>query len=142
MLNTNRDNLSSLSSFTIKLSNFSLPNYQTFLCLVIVLFIFKISHILIRIKCFCLTRPKMLLLNFWLKYLKSYLVKFLTKLSYEELRNRKLSIKLNLLLMPKLIYFSNPFGLTFILRLNLFSSCMIRCESYFSRLWNTTKPYC
>ena len=44
---------------------------------------------------------------------------FLTKLSIEEIKNLKLSIKLNLLLIPKLTYFYNPFGMTFILRLNL-----------------------
>ena len=40
--------------------------------------------------------------------------------------------------MLKLICFSDPFGMPFILRLNLPSSCIIRCESKFFRLWNTT----
>ena len=61
--------------------------------------------------------------------LKSILPKFLTRLSNEELRNWKLTIKRNLLLILNLIYFSNPFFMTFILRLNLPSSWMIRCES-------------
>ena len=59
--------------------------------------------------------------------LKSILPKFLTRLSNEELRNWKLTIKRNLLLILNLIYFSNPFVMTFILRLNL--PRMIRCES-------------
>ena len=63
--------------------------------------------------------------------------KFLTKLSNEKLRNWKLSIKLNLLLIAKLIYFSNSFGITFTLTLNLPSFCIIRWESYFFRLWNS-----
>ena len=57
-----------------------------------------------------------------------YVIKFLapilkitfiqkTKLSNEELKNWKLSVKINLLLMSKAIYFSNPFGMTFILKL-------------------------
>ena len=60
--------------------------------------------------------------------------KFLTKLCNEELRNLKLSIKLNLLLILKLVYFSNPFGI----KLNFPTSYIIRWESYFFRLWNTT----
>ena len=51
-------------------------------------------------------------IRFWL-----FLLKFLTKLSDQELRNWKLAIKLNLLLMVKHINFSNPFSITFILRL-------------------------
>ena len=51
-------------------------------------------------------------IRFWLS-----LLKFLTKLSDQELRNWKLAIKLNLLLMVKHINFSNPFSITFILRL-------------------------
>ena len=51
-------------------------------------------------------------IRFWLS-----LIKFLTKLSDQELRNWKLAIKLNLLLMVKHINFSNPFSITFILRL-------------------------
>ena len=51
-------------------------------------------------------------IDFWLS-----LLKVLTKLSDEELRNWKLAIKLNLLLMVKHINFSNPFSITFILRL-------------------------
>ena len=46
----------------------------------------------------------------------NFLSKFLAKLSNEELWNWKLSIKLSLLLTQNLIYFSNPFGMTFILR--------------------------
>ena len=42
--------------------------------------------------------------------------------------------KSNLLMITKLIYFSNPFGKTLILRLNLPSSCIIRSESQFFRL--------
>ena len=68
----------------------------------------------------------MLLLNSWIKDLKSSLAKFLPKLSNEEYRNWKLPIKPNLLLILKFIYFSNPFGMTFILRLNLPSSCIIK----------------
>ena len=33
--------------------------------------------------------------------------------------------------------FYNPFGITFISKLNLSSSCIIRCESQFSKLWNS-----
>ena len=62
--------------------------------------------------------------NLFLKHLK--LSDFLTKLSYEELRNRKLSIKPDLILMVKLIKCSNPFSKTIILRLNLPSSCITR----------------
>ena len=36
--------------------------------------------------------------------------------------------KINLLLMLKLMYFSNPFGMTFTLKLYLPVSCIIRCE--------------
>ena len=79
----------------------------------------------------------MLISNSWLKYLKSSLLKFLTKLSNEELKNWKLSIKTNLLLMLQLIYFSNLFRMIFILRLNLPSSCIIKGELLFLRLWNT-----
>ena len=60
---------------------------------------------------------------------KSSLPKFLTTLSNEELRNWKLSIKLNLLLMVKIMYFSIPFGITFTLKLpflKLSNSCVIR----------------
>ena len=57
---------------------------------------------------------------------KSSLPKFLTTLSNEELRNWKLSIKLNLLLMVKIMYFSIPFGITFTLKLSLSNSCVIR----------------
>ena len=100
--------------------------------------IFKIAHIFKRINRFCLTRSNTLLPNFWLKYLKSSLPKFLTKLSNEILRNWKLSIKLSLFLTLKLIYFSNPFSMIIILRLNFLNSCIIRCESYIFRLSNTT----
>ena len=67
------------------------------------------------------------------------ILKFLTNLSDEEHSNWKLSIKLNLLLMIKLKYFSNPLGITYLLRLNLPSSCMIRWESYFFRLLSTAR---
>ena len=40
-------------------------------------------------------------------------------------------MKLNLLLIVKLIYFSDPFAITFILKLNLPSSCIIRWEFQF-----------
>ena len=100
--------------------------------------IFKIAHIFKTINRFCLTRSNTLLPNFWLKYLKSSLPKFLTKLSNEKLRNWKLSIKLSLFLTLKLIYFSNPFSMIIILRLNFLNSCIIRCESYIFRLSNTT----
>ena len=66
--------------------------------------LFKITHIFIRIKSF-LTESNMLQSNSWLKYLKSFLYKFLTKLSNEELKNWKLSIKINLLLMLKLMMY-------------------------------------
>ena len=49
------------------------------------------------------------------------------------------SIKRNLLLMVELIYFSNPFRVIFILKLNLPSSCIIRLVSYFFRLWNAIR---
>ena len=80
---------------------------------------FKTTHIFIKVKFFCLH----------LKHLKLFLPKFLTKLSGEVHKNLKLSIKLNLLQMVKLVHFSNPFGMTFILRLNLPSSYIIRWES-------------
>ena len=70
-----------------------------------------------------------MLSNSWLKYLKLFLLKFLTELSNEEHKNLKISIKLNLLLL-NLIYFSNPFDKTFILQLNFSSSYVIRWESY------------
>ena len=35
-----------------------------------------------------------------------------------------------------LFQFCNPFGTKFILRLNLLSICIIKCESYFFTLWN------
>ena len=71
-----------------------------------------------------------MLSNSWLKYLKLFLLKFLTELSNEEHKNLKLSIKLNLLLL-NLIYFSNPFDKTFILQLDFSISYIIRWESYF-----------
>ena len=40
--------------------------------------------------------------------------------------------------MVKLTHFSNPFGITLILRLNMLSSCTIRWESQFLNLWNKT----
>ena len=66
-------------------------------------------------------------MRFWLKNLKSFL-------NYEKDKNWKLSININLSLRLKLIYFSIWFGMTFILKLNLSSSCIIKCE--FLRLWN------
>ena len=48
----------------------------------------------------------------------------------------KLSMKRSLLLILKLIYFSNPCVMTFTLRLSLHSYCIIRCESWFFRLSN------
>ena len=66
------------------------------------------------------------------------LLKFLTKLFNKEVRKWKPLVKINLLLTVKPIYFSNPFGITFILRLNLLNSWIIRRESWFFRLWNTT----
>ena len=48
--------------------------------------------------------------------LKIIFSKILTKLSNEEFKIWKLLIKIKLLLMLKLISFSNPFGMTFILR--------------------------
>ena len=56
----------------------------------------------------------------------------------EELKNSKLSIKIHLILILKLTYFSNAFNVTFTLKLNLPSSCIIRCESEFVSLWNKT----
>ena len=87
----------------------------------------------------CLTRSDTLLSNYWLKYLKSSLFKFLTKQSTEELRHWMLSIKLKLLLIVRIIYFSDQSGITFILRLNLPSSCIMRWESYLFRFWITTE---
>ena len=75
-------------------------------------------------------------MKFLTKYLKSSLLNFLTKLSNKESRNWKLSIKFNSLLLVKLMHFSNPFDITFVLRLNLTSSCLIRREW---KLWNTTR---
>ena len=49
------------------------------------------------------------------KYLKSSLVKFLTNLSNGKLRNWKLLVKFNLLLMVKLKYFSHPFDIQYLL---------------------------
>ena len=53
----------------------------------------------------------------------------MTKLSNEQLKTWKISIKANLLSRLKLMYFSNPFGVTFILDLNFPSFCLIRCAS-------------
>ena len=75
-------------------------------------------------------------MKFLTKYLKSSLLNFLTKLSNKESRNCKLSIKFNLLLVVKLMHFSNPFGIIFVLTLNLPSSCLRRWEW---KLWNTTR---
>ena len=58
----------------------------------------------------------MSLSNSWLKYLKSSLLKFIIKLSNKELK----------LLILKSIYFSNPLGMAFTLKLNLDSSCLVR----------------
>ena len=76
----------------------------------------------------CLTITAFTLVDSFIVH-SAFLLKFLIKISNEELRNQKLLIKLNLLLMLKLIYFSNPFRMTFILRLNLPSSWIIRWES-------------
>ena len=45
------------------------------------------------------------------------------------IKYRELPTKLILLLMLRLIYFSNPFGMTFISKLNLPSDCIIIGES-------------
>ena len=87
--------------------------------------LFKITHMLIRVKSFCLIRPNTLLSNSRPKVLKQFLLKFLIKLSNGELRNRKLSIKFDLLLTLKLIYLFSPFRKTTVLSLNLLSSCRI-----------------
>ena len=96
--------------------------------------LFKITHIFIRMESFFkldLIRYYQILdsntqnhlyLNFYLIYLM------------KNLEIRGYQIKVNLLLVLKLIYFSNPFGMAFILRLNLPSSCIIR----FFRFWNVT----
>ena len=96
--------------------------------------LFKITHIFIRMESFFkldLIRYYQILdsntqnhlyLNFYLIYLM------------KNLEIRGYQIKVNLLLVLKLIYFSNPFGMAFILRLNLPSSCIIR----FFRFWNAT----
>ena len=96
--------------------------------------LFKITHIFIRMESFFkldLIRYYQILdsntqnhlyLNFYLIYLM------------KNLEIRGYQIKVNLLLVLKLIYFSNPFGMAFILRLNLSSSCIIR----FFRFWNAT----
>ena len=55
--------------------------------------------------------------------------KFLTKPSNIELKNWKLLIKIDLLLMLKLINVSNSFGMKFILKSTLSSSYMIKSES-------------
>ena len=60
----------------------------------------------------------MLLSNSWLKYLNCFFSKLFAKLPNEELKNWKLSIKRNLLSMPKHTYFSNPSSMTCISRLN------------------------
>ena len=57
-------------------------------------------------------------------------MKYLSQTLNGELKNWKLSIKANLLLMLKLIYFYNPFVMTFILKLNFSSSCIGRWESH------------
>ena len=96
--------------------------------------LFKITHIFIRMESFFkldLIRYYQILdsntqnhlyLNFYLIYLM------------KNLEIRGYQIKVNLLLVLKLIYFSNPFGMAFILRLNLPSSCIIR----FFRFWDAT----
>ena len=73
---------------------------------------------------FCLTWSNLILSNSWFKYLKSSLFKYLTELS-----------KKNVFIL--FIIYSNLFGITLILRFNFPSSCIIRRESYFFRLWNT-----
>ena len=115
--------------FIFSVINFSLSYWTTNFSFLgnSLLKLFKITHILIRINTSCLTRSNRLLSNSWLKYSKSSLFNFLTKLSNEELRNWKLLKKLNLLIV-KLIYFYNLFCITFILRLNLPNSSIIRLE--------------
>ena len=81
----------------------------------------------------------MLLPNSCLQYLKLSLLIFSTKLFNEELRNWKLSIKINLLLTVKFTYCSNPFRMMFISILNFPTFCMTIWEKYFFRLWNTTE---
>ena len=125
MLTANRDNLSQFSfEIYVKPSEHShtlyfLPvnNCNTFLCLA------KQENN------FCLTKSNTLRLTYWLKYLNTSLHESLTKLSNEELQIWKHSVSINLLLMSKLVYLSNPFGVAYILKLNLRSSCIIRCES-------------
>ena len=43
--------------------------------------------------------------------------------------------------MLKSIYFSKPFGVMFVLRWNLPSPCIIKCESFLFSLWNGTKNF-
>ena len=96
--------------------------------------LFKITHIFIRMESFFkldLIRYYQILdsntqNNLYLNFYLIYLMKNLEIRGYQ--------IKVNLLLVLKLIYFSNPFGMAFILRLNLPSSCIIR----FFRFWNAT----
>ena len=58
------------------------------------------------------------------------------KLSSEELKNWNLSKKIKLLLMLKLVYSSDSFDMNFILKSNLPSFAIKKCE--FFRLWNKT----
>ena len=66
-----------------------------------------------------------IVINTSLKYLNSSSFKFLANLSRLEFINNILSIKTILLIKVKL-YFSNPFGITLILLLNLFNSLNIK----------------
>ena len=69
--------------------------------------------------------PAKIVINTLLKYLNSSSFKFLANLSRLEFINNILSIKTILLIKVKL-YFSNPFGITLILLLNLFNSLNIK----------------
>ena len=82
-----------------------------------------------------MTKSNTLLYNSGIKFLKSFLPKFLTKLFNEEIKKWKLAAKINSLFMLQLVYFSNPFGMTFISKLNLASSSITRCELYSFNFW-------
>ena len=107
---------------------------------------FKVLHMFIGIKSFLLTKSSTSLSNLWLECLKLFSLKFLTKLSNEELE-RLGTINKNYQenLLPaklKLLHFSDPFGMTDpfgirLLKSNLPSSCIILYGPYFFKLWNT-----
>ena len=94
----------------------------------------------IGIKSFLLTKSSTSLSNLWLECLKLFSLKFLTKLSNEELE-RLGTINKNYQenLLPaklKLLHFSDPFGMTDpfgirLLKSNLPSSCIILYGPYF-----------